>query len=209
MRSRMHAYSMYPWGSFQLSSVPQRQLSASARHSGTRSWRHRSFCGILADHRAPTRRRACVWEHRYFAQTTVRSIVLFTPFLGRVRRPCRGLEKFFRPVLQRCYGCSFDAQEIVHTSHGMLGCYCLCFFFWTETCLPKVSWKSNPAAPGLANQVWPFKSALYVPGKTLMVGWGLLAHASGGHLRWSVEGWACLSSFQLKGLYDRTGETHS
>ena len=81
------------------------------------------------------------------------------------------------------------------------------FFFWRERCLPKVSWKSNPAAPGLANQVWPFKSALCVPGKTLMVGWGLLAHASGGHLRWSVEGWACLSSFQLK--YDRTRETHS
>ena len=76
----------------------------------------------------------------------------------------------------------------------MLGYYCFCFFFfWRERFLPKVSWKSNPAAPGLANQVWPFKSALYVPGKTLMVGWGLLAHASRGHLRWSVEGWACLA----------------
>ena len=141
-----------------------------------------------------------------------RSIVLFIPSLVRVRRPCRGLEKFFPPVLQRCYGCSFHAQEIVHTGHGMLGYNCfffLFFFFWRERCLPKVSWKSNPAAPGLANQVWPFKSALCVPGKTLMVGWGLLAHASRGHLRWSVEGWACLSSFQLKGLYDRTRETHS
>ena len=99
------------------------------------------------------------------------------------------------------------AQEIVHTGHGMLGCYCVFFFFfWRERCLPKVSLKSNPAAPGLANQVWPLKSALYVPGKTLMVGWGLLAHASRGHLRWRVEGWACLSSFQLKGLYDRTRE---
>ena len=135
-------------------------------------------------------------------------LVLFIPSLVRVRRPCRELEKFFPPVLQRCYGCSFHAQEIVHTGHGMLGYYCF-FFFWRERCLPKVSWKSNPAAPGLANQVWPFKSALCVPGKTLMVGWGLLAHASGGHLRWSVEGWACLSSFQLKGLYDRTRETHS
>ena len=133
-------------------------------------------------------------------------LVLFTPSLGRVRRPCRGLEKFFPPVLQRCYGCSFDAQEIVHTGHGMLGFF---FFFRRERCLPKVSWKSNPAAPGLANQVWPFKSALYVPRKTLMVGWGLLAHASRGHLRWSGEGWACLSSFQLKGLHDRTRETHS
>ena len=87
--------------------------------------------------------------------------VLFIPSLGRVRRPCRGLEKFFPPVLQRCYGCSFHAQEIVHTGHGMLGYYCFWFFFlWRERCLPKVSWKSNPAAPGLANQVWPFKSAL-------------------------------------------------
>ena len=106
--------------------------------------------------------------------------VLFILSLVRVRRPCRGLEKFFPPVLQRCYGCSFHAQEIVHTGHGMLGynCFFLFFFFWRERCLPKVSWKSNPAAPGLANQVWPFKSALCVPGKTLMVGWGLLAHAS-------------------------------
>ena len=56
---------MYPWGSFQLSSVPQQQLSASARHSGTQSWRHGSSYGIQADpqHRAPTRRRACVQEH--------------------------------------------------------------------------------------------------------------------------------------------------
>ena len=45
--------------------------------------------------------------------------ILFTPSLGRVRRPCRGLEKFFPPVLQRCYGGSFDAQEIVHTSHSI------------------------------------------------------------------------------------------
>ena len=63
---------------------------------------------------------------------------LFTPSLGRVRRLCRGLEKFFPPVLQRCYGCSFDAQEIVHTSHGMLGFF-FHFFFWRERCLPKVS----------------------------------------------------------------------
>ena len=30
--------------------------------------------------------------------------VLFTPSLGRVRRLCRGLEKFFPPILQHCYG---------------------------------------------------------------------------------------------------------
>ena len=46
--------------------------------------------------------------------------VLFTSSLGRVRRPCRGQEKVFPPVLQRCYGCSFDAQKIVHTGPGML-----------------------------------------------------------------------------------------
>ena len=66
--------------------------------------------------------------------------VLFIPSLVRVRRPCRGLEKFFPPVLQRCYGCSFHAQEIVHTGHGMLGYNCFfLFFFWRERCLPKVS----------------------------------------------------------------------
>ena len=61
----LHADSMYPWGSFQLSSVPQRQLSASARYSGTQSWRHGSGYRIQADpqHRSPTRRRACVQEH--------------------------------------------------------------------------------------------------------------------------------------------------
>ena len=53
--------------------------------------------------------------------------VLFTPSLGRVRRPCRGLEKFFPPVLQRCYSCSSDAQEIVPTGRGMLGCFGCCW----------------------------------------------------------------------------------
>ena len=43
----LHEDSMYPRSSFQLSSVPQRQLSASARHSGTRRRRHGSGCGIL------------------------------------------------------------------------------------------------------------------------------------------------------------------
>ena len=61
--------------------------------------------------------------------------VLFTPSLGRVRRPCRGLEKFFPPVLQRCYGCNFDAQEIVHTGHGMLGF----FLFLLERKVPAQS----------------------------------------------------------------------
>ena len=101
------------------------------------------------------------------------------------------------------------ARDCAHRSRHVGLLLIFVFFFWRERCLPKVSWKSNPAAPGLANHVWPFKSALYVPGKTLMVGWGLLANASRGHLRWSVEGWACLRSLQLKGLYDRTRETHS
>ena len=39
--------------------------------------------------------------------------------LDRVRRPCGGLEKFFPPVPQRCCGCSFDAEEIFHISHGI------------------------------------------------------------------------------------------
>ena len=45
-------------------------------------------------------------------------------FSEGVRRPCRRPEKFSPPVLQRWYGCSFDAQEIVRTGHGML-----CFYF--------------------------------------------------------------------------------
>ena len=46
-------------------SVPQPQVSALTRHSGTRSWRHGSGCGILADlhYHAPTRQRAWVREH--------------------------------------------------------------------------------------------------------------------------------------------------
>ena len=63
--------------------------------------------------------------------------VLFIPSLVRVRRPCRGLEKFFPPVLQRCYGCSFHAQEIVHTGHGMLGYFL--FFFLLERKVPAQS----------------------------------------------------------------------
>ena len=45
--------------------------------------------------------------------------VLFIPSLVRVRRPCRGLEKFFPPVLQRCYHhysfYSFNAENSVHS----------------------------------------------------------------------------------------------
>ena len=67
------------------------------------------------------------------------SFVLITPSLARVRRPCRGLGKFFLPCLQcNSYGCSIDAQENVHTGHGLL--YFFLFpFFETERCLPKVS----------------------------------------------------------------------
>ena len=61
------------------------------------------------------------------------------PSLVRVRRPCRGLEKFFPPVLQRCYGCSFHAQEIVHTGHGMLGYNCFFSFFLLERKVPAQS----------------------------------------------------------------------
>ena len=68
---------------------------------------------------------------RIFSKLNVHN-VLFIPSLVRVRRPCRGLEKFFPPVLQRCYGCSFHAQEIVHTGHGMLDYYCFCFFSFGE-----------------------------------------------------------------------------
>ena len=71
-----------------------------------------------------------VISRKRFSSLLAYSIVLFIPSLVRVRRPCRGLEKFFPPVLQRCYGCSFHAQEIVHTGHGMLGYNCFFFFFF-------------------------------------------------------------------------------
>ena len=45
---------------------------------------------------------------------------MFIPSLDRVRRPCRGLEKFFPPVLQRCYSCSSVAQE---TKNGSRFCF--------------------------------------------------------------------------------------
>ena len=70
---------------------------------------------------------------------TTQFLVLFIPSLVRVRRPCRGLEKFFPPVLQRCYVCSFHAQDIVHTGHGMLGYNCFFSFFLLERKVPAQS----------------------------------------------------------------------
>ena len=89
------------------------------------------MCILRCDHNTSTS------ANIYFVVSREKNI-LFTPSLGRVRRPCRGLEKFFPPVLQRYYGCSFDAQEIVHTGHGTL-CFCFFFFFfWRERWLPKI-----------------------------------------------------------------------
>ena len=76
----------------------------------------------------PSLTQAIIVQMAYWSK--IQRYVLFIPSLGRVRRPCRGLEKFFPPVLQRCDGCSFHAQEIVHTGHGMLGYYCFCLFFF-------------------------------------------------------------------------------
>ena len=45
---------------------------------------------------------------------------MFMPSLGRVRRSCRGQEKFCPPVQQGCYGCSSVAQEILHTGGGII-----------------------------------------------------------------------------------------
>ena len=68
-----------------LSSVPQPQLSALTRHSGTQSWRHGSGCGILVDlhYRAPTRQRACVRdhsdvEHRTYVAQSLPSLIVMT-----------------------------------------------------------------------------------------------------------------------------------
>ena len=83
-------------------------------------------------------------------------LVLFIPSLVRVRRPCRGLEKFFPPVLQRCYGCSFHAQEIVHTGHGMLGYYCFFFFFLERKVPAQSKLKEQPCSP------WPCEPGLTI-----------------------------------------------
>ena len=52
-------------------------------------------------------------------------------------RSCPKIKSRAREVfpagLQRCYGCSFDAQEIVHTCHGML---CFFFFLFLEKKMP-------------------------------------------------------------------------
>ena len=52
-------------------------------------------------------------------------------------------------------------RDCAHRSRHVLFLF-LFLFFWREMHLPKVSWKSNPAAPGLASQVWAFKSELDV-----------------------------------------------
>ena len=57
--------------------------------------------------------------------------IMFTPSLHRVQRLCRGLGKFSPPLQQHCYGCRFVAQELVHTSQGML-CFFFFFFFSGE-----------------------------------------------------------------------------
>ena len=96
--------------------------------------RRRCHCSVCG---GPEPRNCC-------RKSFVAGSILFTHSLGRVRRPCRGPEKFLSPVIQHWYGCSCDAQEIVHTGHDMLGFFL--FFFWRERFHPKVSWKSNPAA---------------------------------------------------------------
>ena len=63
-----------------LFSVPQPQLSALTRHSGNRSWRYGSGCGILADlhYRAPTRQRACVHARTQYIAHSLPTLIVMT-----------------------------------------------------------------------------------------------------------------------------------
>ena len=74
-------------------------------------------------------------------------------------RPCPKLEMFCPSVLQLFYGCS----KVLMTNHGM-SFFCFCFLFFKPAGDPS----SATLVPDLANQVWPFKSALFKtsrPGK--------------------------------------------
>ena len=80
-------------------------LHALTRHSGTRSWRHGSGCGILADlrYRAPTRQRACVREHSDVAQSLPSLIVMHVTFRRlSSRRWLQSSETFACPAWNEC-----------------------------------------------------------------------------------------------------------
>ena len=66
----------------------------------------------------------------FLARVVLLGIVMFIPSVGRVRRPCRGLQKLCQLVLQRCYGYRSAKQETVHTGRGVLSFHF--FFFWRE-----------------------------------------------------------------------------
>ena len=74
-------------------------------------------------------------------------------------RPCPKLEMFCPSVLQLFYGCS----KVLMTNHGM--CFFVFVFMFFK---PAGDPSSATLVPDLANQVWPFKSALFKtsrPGK--------------------------------------------
>ena len=84
--------------------------------------------------------------------------VQFTPSLGRVQKTVSRTREVFptgSTTLLRLQ--LWRTRDCAHRSRHVGFFFLFSFFFWRERCLPKVSWKSNPAAPGLANQVWPFK----------------------------------------------------
>ena len=66
-------------------------------------------------------------------------------------RPCPKIEMFCPSVLQLFYGCS----KVLMTNHGMSFLFLFFLFF-----KPAGDPSSATLVPDLANQVWPFKSAL-------------------------------------------------
>ena len=87
----------------------------------------------------------------FFAHSSVYSFSI-----GRVRRPCRGLKKFFPPVLQRCYGCSsWRTRDCAHRSRHVF----FSFFLFLERKLPAQSkLKEQPCSP------WPCERGLTIWG---------------------------------------------
>ena len=105
----------------------------------------------------------CFWykklysEFSYFSRKEICSISSRSRVLAH--RPCPKLEMFCPSVLQLFYGCS----KVLMTNHGMRFLFLLFLFF-----KPAGDPSSATLVPDLANQVWPFKSALFKtsrPGK--------------------------------------------
>ena len=115
----VHADSMYPWGSFHCAALfcP---ATAVVCLDKTRSWRHGSGCGILADlhYRAPTRQCACVREHSDVAQSLPSLIVMTFRRLSS-RRWLQSSETFACPAWNEYLSCSANSKSSSTLAQGV------------------------------------------------------------------------------------------